>query len=339
MKLLSFAVPCYNSAAYMSNCIESLLTGGDRVEIIIVDDGSTKDNTLEIAKEYEAKYPGIVRAIHQENGGHGEAVNTGLANATGIYFKVVDSDDHLDPDGLKKVLDKLEEYSFKSNVLDMLICNYVYDKEGARHKKVMAYRTALPMNRVFDWNGIRHFHTGQYILMHSVIYRTQLLKDCGLRLPKHTFYVDNLYVYYPLPYVKRVYYMNIKLYRYYIGRADQSVNEKIMIGRIDQQIRVTKLMLSSHDLMKVQPVKLRKYMMSYFEIMMAISSILAIRSGSEENLEKRDELWNYLKDKDKAIYRKLRYRPLGRIGNARRKLDLKVTDRIYRVVRRIYGFN
>ena len=339
MKLLSIAVPCYNSAAYMRNCIESLLTGGDRVEIIIVDDGSQKDNTLEIARKYEAAYPGIVKAVQQENGGHGEAVNTGLANATGLYFKVVDSDDHLDPQGLQKVLDKLEEYSFKSNALDMLICNYVYDKEGARHKKVMAYRTALPMNRVFNWNEIRHFHAGQYILMHSVIYRTQLLKDCGLRLPKHTFYVDNLYVYYPLPYVNRVYYMNIKLYRYYIGRSDQSVNEKIMIGRIDQQIRVTKLMLSSHDLMKVQPVKLRKYMLSYFEIMMTTSSILAIRSGTEENLAKRDELWEYLKENDKAVYRKLRSSVFGRVSNARRKVDLKATDFIYRVTRRIYGFN
>ena len=339
MKLLSIAVPCYNSAAYMRNCIESLLTGGDRVEIIIVDDGSQKDNTLEIAREYEAAYPDIIKAVHQENGGHGEAVNTGIANATGLYFKVVDSDDHLDPEGLQKVLDKLEEYSFKSNALDMMICNYVYDKEGARHKKVMAYRTALPMNRVFGWNEIRHFHAGQYILMHSVIYRTQLLKDCGLRLPKHTFYVDNLYVYYPLPYVRRVYYMNIKLYRYYIGRADQSVNEQIMIGRIDQQIRVTKLMLSSHDLMKIQPAKLRKYMMSYFEIMMTISSILAIRSGSEENLAKRDELWEYLKENDRAVYRKLRGRAFGRISNARRKVDMKATDFIYRVTRRIYGFN
>jgi len=323
----------------MRNCIESLLTGGDRVEIIIVDDGSQKDNTLEIAREYEAAYPDIIKAVHQENGGHGEAVNTGLANATGLYFKVVDSDDHLDPEGLQKVLDKLEEYSFKSNALDMIICNYVYDKEGAHHKKVMAYRTALPMNRVFGWNEIRHFHAGQYILMHSVIYQTQLLKDCGLRLPKHTFYVDNLYVYYPLPYVRRVYYMNIKLYRYYIGRADQSVNEQIMIGRIDQQIRVTKLMLSSHDLMKIQPAKLRKYMMSYFEIMMTISSILAIRSGSEENLAKRDELWEYLKENDRAVYRKLRGRAFGRISNARRKVDLKATDFIYRVTRRIYGFN
>ena len=93
MKLLSIAIPCYNSEDYMRNCIESLLPGGEEVEIIIVDDGSTKDRTAQIADEYEANYPGIVKAVHQENGGHGEAVNTGLRNATGLYFKVVDSDE------------------------------------------------------------------------------------------------------------------------------------------------------------------------------------------------------------------------------------------------------
>ena len=84
MKLLSIAVPCYNSEDYMRHCIETLLPGGEDVEIIIVDDGSTKDRTAEIADEYAAKYPGIVKAVHQENGGHGEAVNTGLRNATGL---------------------------------------------------------------------------------------------------------------------------------------------------------------------------------------------------------------------------------------------------------------
>ena len=58
MKLLSIAIPCYNSEAYMRHCIESLLPGGDEVEILIVDDGSTKDRTAEIADEYERKYPG-----------------------------------------------------------------------------------------------------------------------------------------------------------------------------------------------------------------------------------------------------------------------------------------
>ena len=92
MKVLSVTVPCYNSESYMNKCIDSLLKGGEDVEIIIVDDGSS-DRTSEIADDYVRRYPSIVKAVHQENGGHGEAVNTGIANATGIYFKVVDSDD------------------------------------------------------------------------------------------------------------------------------------------------------------------------------------------------------------------------------------------------------
>ena len=65
MKLLSIAIPCYNSQDYMENCIESLLVGGEEVEILIVDDGSS-DRTAEIADAYARKYPTIVKAIHQE---------------------------------------------------------------------------------------------------------------------------------------------------------------------------------------------------------------------------------------------------------------------------------
>ena len=134
MKLLSIAIPCYNSEAYMRNCIESLLPGGEDVEIIIVDDGSTKDRTAEIADEYAAKYPTIVKAVHQENGGHGQAVNTGLKNATGLYFKVVDSDDWVDAESYPKVLKTLGELVREGNAVDMVICNYIYDKQGVKHK-------------------------------------------------------------------------------------------------------------------------------------------------------------------------------------------------------------
>ena len=92
-KLITFAVPCYNSAAYMDHCVETLLQGGDDIEIILVDDGSTKDDTPAICDRYAQQYPDIVRAIHQENGGHGEGVNQGIRNARGVYYKVVDSDD------------------------------------------------------------------------------------------------------------------------------------------------------------------------------------------------------------------------------------------------------
>ena len=118
----------------MRHCIESILPGGEDVEILIVDDGS-KDDTAAIADEYAEKYPTIVKAIHQENGGHGEAVNAGIRNATGLYFKVVDSDDWVDWNAYQAILAKLREIAGGSVALDMLLANYVYEKEGAKHKR------------------------------------------------------------------------------------------------------------------------------------------------------------------------------------------------------------
>ena len=120
MKIISFGVPCYNSEAYMEKCIESLLVGGDDVEIIIVNDGS-KDGTAAIADAYAEKYPGIIKVVHQENGGHGEAVNAGLRNATGMYYKVVDSDDWLDADSLCRVIDVLKSFVENRKRVDLMI--------------------------------------------------------------------------------------------------------------------------------------------------------------------------------------------------------------------------
>ncbi len=339
MKLLSVAIPCYNSAAYMRNCIESLLPGGDEVEILIVDDGSTKDNTAEIADEYQRNYPGICRAIHQENGGHGEAVNAGLRNATGIYFKVVDSDDWVDQEAYTAVLQTLRRFVYGHQTLDMLISNFVYEKQGAKRKKVMNYRTALPKDQLFTWKDVKVFILGQYILMHSVIYRTELLRQCGLELPKHTFYVDNIFVYQPLPHVNTMYYLDVNFYRYYIGREDQSVNEQIMIGRIDQQLLVTKLMLNYYDMGKIQNRKLRHYMVRYLEIMMVISSILAIRSGTEENMAKKKELWEYVKKKDMMLYLRLRFGFLGQGMNLPGKGGRKISEAGYKISQKFFGFN
>lgn len=277
MKLLTIAIPCYNSQDYMERCIQSLLPGGDDVEIIVVDDGS-QDMTPEIADAYERKYPGIVRAVHQENGGHGEAVNTGIREAGGLFFKVVDSDDWVDQQAYEKILRTLKEIAGSETTLDMLISNFVYEKEGARHKKVMKYTSALVQDKMFTWSDVRHMRKGQYLLMHSVIYRTKLLRDCGLKLPAHTFYVDNLYVYVPLPHVKTMYYLDVDFYRYFIGRDDQSVNEEVMIRRIDQQIKVNKMMIDAYDLWKIPNKKQRKYMFNYLEIITVISTILLILS-------------------------------------------------------------
>lgn len=167
MKLLTITIPSYNSQDYLERCVESLLPGGDDVEILIVDDGST-DRTPEIADGYAQKYPNIVKAIHQENGGHGEAVNTGIRNASGLYFKVVDSDDWVDGEAYHAVLGALAEISRGGKPLDMLVSNFVYEKEGVKHKTVMKYTAMLPQGRIFGWEEARHFHKGKYILMRLI---------------------------------------------------------------------------------------------------------------------------------------------------------------------------
>lgn len=340
MKLLTIAIPCYNSQAYMRKCVESLLPGGDDVEILIVNDGST-DDTPKIGKEYEQKYPGIVRLINKENGGHGSAVNTGIEQAGGIFFKVVDSDDWVKESAYLEILKKLKELVGGSRVIDMFISNFVYEKEGEKRKKVMSYRHALPKDEVFTWNDVKHFHVGQYILMHSVIFRTKLLRECELKLPEHTFYVDNIFVFEPLPYVKNMYYMDVNFYRYYIGRADQSVNEQVMISRVDQQIRVNKLMVDYFAAKnnRMFPKKLRSYMMNYLDIITTISSVMLIRSGTEENLEKKKELWDYIRKKDSGLFRRLRFGILGGATNLPGRGGRKITVDGYKLCQKIFKFN
>ena len=338
MKYITFAIPCYNSEAYMEKAINSILPAGDDAEILIVNDGST-DKTKKIGKHYAEKFPSIVKVINKENGGHGDAVNSGLSHASGKYFKVVDSDDWVDEDALIKLLDVIKGFVREGSEVDMIVSNYVYEKAGMEHKKIIHYRNVLPQNEIFRWDDIGSFHLDQYILMHSVMYRTEMLKLCQLKLPKHTFYVDNIYVYYPLPHVRLLYYLDVDFYRYFIGRDDQSVNEKIMISRVDQQIYVTKSMISMYDLRLIGSRKLKKYMINYLAIMMTVSSILCIRSKNAENLQKKKELWKYLRQRDYKIFLKIRYGILGQTMNLPGRSGRKVSSMAYSVARRLIGFN
>lgn len=338
-KLITYAIPCYNSAEYMDACIESILACNrpDDIEIIIVDDGSTKDNTLEKAQVWESTNPGVVRAIHQENGGHGAAVMTGLENARGLYFKVVDSDDWLDNDANVAMLDKLASFD---EPIDLMLVNYVYEHTVDNTQEVMKYTRMLPVDQLFTWDDCGHFGLIKYILMHSVIYRTQMLRDCGLTLPRHTFYVDNIFVYVPLPECKRIYYMDIDLYRYFIGREDQSVNETVMIGRIDQQLRVTRIMIDSFLLERdVKSSRLRSYMRNYLTMMMVICTVFSMMSDRPDKEQMRADIWKYLREHDHETYVKIRRSVMG-VGT---HLPGKAGDRVllsaYHIAQKVFKFN
>lgn len=341
MKILSIAVPCYNSQDYMEKCVNSLLPGGDDVEILVVNDGS-KDDTAKIADRLEAEHPGIVRAIHQENAGHGGAVTTGIKNATGLFFKVVDSDDCVDLDAYMKILAFLKKAVNEGRTPDMLLSNYIYDKVGAKNKKVMHYRRYFPTEQYFTWDDVKPLPFNTVILMHSVIYKMDVLRECNLELPKKTFYVDNLYVVQPMPFIHSIYYLDVDFYKYFIGRDDQSVNETVMISRLDQQHKITRIMIDS--VMESKDLLMNKTLctnvVNYLNMMMTVSSILALISNTPEHIQMKKELWQYLKNSNEKLYRHLRYRtPLGIAMNLPGEAGRQLAIKGYKIANKIYGFN
>lgn len=340
MKILSVSIPCYNSASYMETCIESLLPGGDDIEILIVDDGSTKDNTLEIAQKYERQYPGIVRAIHQENAGHGGAVNKGISEATGVFFKNIDSDDWADTKVLLKIIGLLKDLEKSGANIDLFLADYVFDREDSDKKTVMKLAGAFPQGRPFTWDEVGHLGQSQFIMMHSIIYRREVLLASKTKLPEHAYYVDNIYAFQPLPFAKTVYYMGEALYHYRIGRADQSVNVQVQLKNIDQQIMVDKFMTDIYvNRPKDMPVRLEKYMTSFLKLMYCATSAILLIGNTPEHLAKKEDLWDYLRNADPSAYKKIRHSFMGGWMNIPTALGRKISVGGYKLSQKIFSFN
>jgi hypothetical protein len=223
----------------------------------------------------------------------------------------------------------------------MYVTNYVYDHVADNTQKTMSYKKNFPNERVCSWSDVKSFGVSQYLMMHSVIYRMELLREMKIELPKHTFYVDNLYMYWPFPKVKNIYYMDLNLYYYFIGRDDQSVNEKNVIKRIDQQILVTKLMTNCYDLneIKKQNKQLYKYMFHELSLMYTISTVFLFASRTPEGVQKNKELWRFLKQKDIKIYRRMRTMTLNALTRFPGKIGREATVFIYHIVQKIFKVN
>lgn len=307
-KLITIAVPSYNSEAYLRQCVDSLLVGGEEVEIIIVNDGST-DKTASIADEYAQKYPTIVRAVHKPNGGHGSGVNKGLELATGLFYKVVDSDDHLEESAFRTLLKTVREHVAQGIEADLYITNFVYDKVFENTRYVSHYRKHMPANRFFGWEEVKPMHTWKMLLMHSLLYKTENLRQSGMILPEHTFYVDNIYAYQPLPHMKKLYYLDVDLYMYYIGRSDQSVTRANMSKRYDQQIRVMNHMLEAYTYAEIKAMgkRLSKEM---FHCLIALMHTTILFTTFEDTPERRkmyNDMMTNLKERDRKLYNKIKH--------------------------------
>lgn len=336
MKSLTITVPSYNSADYLGRCLDSLLVGGEKVEILVVNDGST-DETEKIANAYAAKYPTIVKVINQENLGHGGAVGTGLRHATGKYFKVVDSDDQLGADALKTVLQRIDQWQADGDNVDLIVCNYVYEKTG-EPPYVVNYRKAFHNDKIESWDEVGNFGLTQYLIMHAQIFKTSVLRESKVTLPLHTFYVDNLFAYQPLPLAKKICYLDVDLYHYFIGRDDQSITTQNMMNRIDQQLLVTKLMIDVTDIYALNSPKLTACMERNLSSVMSISSVLLLMIGTDDALKKRTDLWQHVKKTSPHLYHRLRFHRVCGFTYLPTKFGGWVTKFGYRITRKIVKF-
>lgn len=339
-KTLTFVVPAYNMTEYLERCIMSLIAAkrNDDIEVLIVDDGSS-DGTLEMAQKFEARYPGIVRAIHQENKGHGGAVNTGIAAASGMYVKVVDADDWVGPESLEQVMAVLREEADSTEPIDMLVTNYVYDKVGKRNKHVVNFRHAMKAGERLAWNDLGHFGLAEYILMHALTYRTAVVRESCMQLPEHTFYVDFIYAYQPFPWVKTMKYLDTPFYHYFIGRDGQSVQTDVMIRRVDQLRLVNQCMVRATPERGTVPDGLYRYMIHFLAIESSVASVFMILSRDPENYEKKKDMWDDIKAYSPTIYKDVRKKAMSRALNLRGSIGRFVIRKGYFVAEHVVGFN
>ena len=339
-KTLTFVVPAYNMTEYLERCVMSLIAAkrNDDIEVLIVDDGSS-DGTLEMAQKFEARYPGIVRAIHQANKGHGGAVNTGIAAASGMYVKVVDADDWVGPESLEQVMAVLREEGDSTEPIDMLVTNYVYDKVGKRNKHVVNFRHAMKAGARLAWNDLGHFGLAEYILMHALTYRTAVVRESGMQLPEHTFYVDFIYAYQPFPWVKTMKYLDTPFYHYFIGRDGQSVQTDVMIRRVDQLRLVNQCMVRATPERDTVPDGLYRYMIHFLAIESSVASVFMILSRDPENYEKKKDMWNDIKAYSPTIYKDVRKKAMSRALNLRGSIGRFVIRKGYFVAEHVVGFN
>lgn len=238
--ILTIVVPCYNVEDYLENGLSSYADRrfAGRLEVLIINDGST-DGTREIAARYVSKYPEIFRLIDKENGGHGSAVNAGIAHATGKYFRVIDGDDWVHTDHLHTLLARLDETD-----ADMVVDEKREVHMDTGRTQHFPIPEQLEADKVCNFTDIcTEGDIGSFIMIHTLSVRTDILQHAGIRLLEHIFYVDYEYIVKATVLCQSVLFLRLEIYQYLVGNVNQSVSSGNYVKRFDHHTAVTKEML------------------------------------------------------------------------------------------------
>lgn len=285
MYTLSVAIPMYNIEQYIGQCLDSLVASDEDVrqqfEVIVVNDGS-KDDSPAFVRQYIETHPEVaIRLIDKENGGHGSAINAGIAVATGKYFKLLDGDDWVDSKEFSQYVRQLSQLE-----VDLVLTDYTiqYMKDGSTLKKTMP---EIPYAQVLESAPPCRF------AMHTVTYALSVLKDTHFKASENMFYVDNQYAVFPVKAVKRYIYLNCDLYQYRIGRDEQSMAFANMVKRSAQHLFVLRTLIDYYKENKTLP---QMYHLLHDTINMVVNAQYQISLCGANSEKELSELYNLLQE-------------------------------------------
>lgn len=326
MKVLTIAIPVYNTEKYIKRCMDSVLIDEilDDIEVVAVNDGG-KDNSINILNDFKAKYPDSVVVVDKENGGHGSAINAALAVATGKYFRVLDSDDWVNsPDFVKLVK------ALRTEDADLVVTNYRKEHIFNGLSEEFNWKE-LEEDTLYRFNEMDLKLLGvDYFVMANSTYKLEVLKKSGLRLTEKTFYVDMQYNIMPIICLDTVKFMKLDIYRYFIGRADQSMNLSTFVRNRAHHEKVAKFILEYYmeHLEQFTPNQ-EKYIKQIIYYMLTthyyIYCVYA-ENGSKELQGEIVSFDNYLRELSPALYEMMEQ--VGQIRYARQTKFKAVKKRL-----------
>ncbi|MBO4540536.1 MAG: glycosyltransferase family 2 protein [Bacilli bacterium] len=308
--LLTIVIPAYNSEAYLAYCLDSLLIGADdELEVILVNDGS-KDNTSKIGHEYAKKHP-FIQVVDKENGGHGSGVNVGIEKATGLYLKVLDSDDALDKDGLLYLLDHIKKHASEGNLPDLYLADFLSLSSTSDRRILTSLKKRFKdIDEVVPYSRIKRIRPEQYFMMHMTFVKTELLQKDNVRLLEHCFYEDNQFMINVLYRTKTLCYLDKPIYLYSVGREGQSVSKSKMAKNYKQQLRVMNACIDAIPTEKLSQLEKRHRRIVVHELE-SIGYLTYIDVHIEHDREKRKEYRQFLRDfkaRDPWLFHKIYHR-------------------------------
>lgn len=302
MKILSIVIPTYNVEKYLERCLNSLVYNEKilkDIELIIVNDGS-KDNSLAIAKKYEKKYKDTIIVVDKENGGHGSTINAGLNIATGKYFRVIDSDDWVNIDEFGNYVEQLK----KQNE-DIILTNYT--RELLYTGEIIQFKyKGIDYNKSYNLKKFNYDILGlDYFFMATTTFKTEKLKKAKLFLDEKTFYVDMEYILLPFLEMKDMVYLDYDIYRYFIGRPEQSINIQSYVRNRKHHEKVLKRLLEFYESIQEKENNNKKQYI-YNILLQLVNTHYIIyckaKLNSKKEIEEIIEFDNYLKNKFNQVY-------------------------------------